>query len=654
MPASRPTLRGDTPLWLDASIALLLFIGAATGGLSYWKRAAAAGQPFYYQNYFEPAVMIGCGKGFVVARPQVPAMVPFLRQQVDHFSCAAIPPDAPLTADEVFQQGSWRYLMLSVGYTWRLFGVSWSALGPLFAVLFGAAIASVYAVFRLGMGPVLALIGALVLRFSALHLKYFLVLRDYTKAPFTLVLIFLLGLLVTRRATWRAVLSISVAYGVVLGAGYGFRTDFMADVPPFFVTLFLFLDGGVLRNMRLKLAAAALCLATFMVSASPVLTSLDRSRPGCQWHVVVLGFANRFSGPLGVEPAPYDVNREYLDEFAYTTVTSYAARVHPGIGHIEYCEAGYGAATGAYLIDVIRRFPADAIVRACASVLRIVELPFAERPEGDEPGGDPAHEAGHGMGLALVVAAVLVAMAGNMRAGLFLLFFLLYFGGLPALQFDARHFFHFEFITWWAAGFLVQTAIDHVPRWMRQRSWQTAAASAARASVVLAGCFAVLMTSLWVARAYQQTAARSLLGSYLAAPRVEVESRPASGESEVPVRVSPHTDPETADFVAVDINGSQCGAHPTVAFRYADAARRAYSRVFHVERSGDPGLTHIFMPIYDGFGGLEFSDSPSGCVEGVYRVREPAQFPLLLEVMLRPGWRRAPLYQRLRSGGFGG
>jgi len=142
------------------------------------------------------------------------------------------------------------------------------------------------------------------------------------------------------------------------------------------------------------------------------------------------------------------------------------------------------------------------------------------------------------------------------------------------------------------------------------------------------------------------------LGSYLAAPRVEVESRPASGESEVPVRVSPHTDPETADFVAVDINGSQCGAHPTVAFRYADAARRAYSRVFHVERSGDPGLTHIFMPIYDGFGGLEFSDSPSGCVEGVYRVREPAQFPLLLEVMLRPGWRRAPLYQRLTEFGI--
>ena len=59
------------------------------------------------------------------------------------------------------------------------------------------------------------------------------------------------------------------------------------------------------------------------------------------------------------------------------------------------------------------------------------------------------------------------------------------------------------------------------------------------------------------------------------------------------------------------------------------------------------------MPIYDGFHRLQFADAPPGCVDGIYRVREPERFPLLLEVMLRPGWRRAPLYQRL-GGGFGG
>jgi hypothetical protein len=648
--APRLTLRLGTPLWLDGLIALLLFIGAATGGLSYWKHIVAAGQPFYYQNYFEPAVMIGCGKGFVVARPQVPAMVPFLWRQADHFSCDAIAPDAPLGTEDMFQQGSWRYLMLAVGFTWRLFGVSWSALGPLFAAFFGATIAAVYAVFRLGMTPALAVAGALVLRFSDLHLKYFPVLRDYTKAPFTLALIFLLGLLVTRRATRKGALSIAAAYGAVAGIGYGFRTDFIAYLPPLFVALFAFLDGGTLRNMRLKLATGALCMATFIVAASPVLSSLDKSRSGCQWHVVLLGLAKQFAAPLGVETAPYEVAREYLDEFAYTTVTSYAARVQPRIGHIEYCEAGYGRATRAYLWDVIKRFPADVIVRAYASVLRIVELPFAERPDRDDSADTPpARDARHVRGLALVAAAIVTATVRDRRVGIFLLFFLLYFGGLPSIQFDARHYFYLEFVTWWAAGFLVQAAVDQVRPAMGTDRWRADARSVARAALTLAVCFVLLAAMLWAARWYQQTAARSLLAAYLAAPRSELSVRASPDESELPVRASPHTDPETADFVVVDLNPSRCGEHATVAFRYDERTRRAYSRVFEVPRGDGSGLTHIFMPIYDGFRRLEFDDSARGCIEGVYRVREPERFPLLLEVVLPPGWRRMPLYQRLRS-----
>ena len=142
--------RGITPFWVDCAIALVLGVGATIGGLSYWKRATVNGQPFYYQYYFEPAVMIACGKGFVVARPQVTAMVPFLWRQTDGFSCDAIPADAALGTEELYQVGARRYLMLAVGWTWRIFGVSWRALGPLFAVLFGATIVALYGVFRLG------------------------------------------------------------------------------------------------------------------------------------------------------------------------------------------------------------------------------------------------------------------------------------------------------------------------------------------------------------------------------------------------------------------------------------------------------------------------------------------------------------------------
>jgi hypothetical protein len=639
-----------TPLWLDCTIALLLGVGAAIGGLSYWKRATVNGQPFYYQNYFEPAVMIACGRGFVVARPQVPAMVPFLRRDTNQFSCDAIPADAPLGTEDLFQLGSWRYLMLAVGWTWRLFGVSWNALGPLFAVLFGATIAVLYGVFRLGMSAMLAAAGAVALSFSAMHLRYLLVLRDYTKAPFTLTLILLVGLLVSGRATWQRVLWIAAGYGAILGVGYGFRTDFLSDVPPFFIALLLFLEGSVLRNLRLKAAAAALCLVVFFVTGWPVISSLNRARPGCEWHVVLMGFAHSFLPAMGVEAAPYEVNREYLDEYAYANVTSYAARTHPGISHIEYCGVDYGVATRAYLAEAVRRFPADVIVRAYASVRRIVELPFTDRAN-EDVADQVAHNRAYGLGLPIVVAAVLLAMAANLRIGLFLLFFVLYFGGVPATQFDARHFFHLEFITVWAIGFLLQRAIDHVPSAVRDRTWPVTIASLGRSAAVLTGCIAALAALLWIARLYQQPAARAFFSDYLAAGREELPMPHGhAAEAPPPIRVSPHTDPETADFVVVDLDASRCGERAAVGFHYDDPMRQQFSRVFEVGKDSSPGgLTHIFMPIYERFGRIEFRDSPPGCVQGVFRVRDPSRFSMLLEVMLRPGWRRDPLYQRFRT-----
>ena len=111
-------------------------------------------------------------------------------------------------------------------------------------------------------------------------------------------------------------------------------------------------------------------------------------------------------------------------------MTAYAARVQPGIGHIQYREAQYGAVTRAYLVDVVKQFPADVIVRAYASVLRIVELLFVgPAADDDDDGQPPPRRAANGTGLALVVAAIAVAMTANTRTGLFLLFFVLYFCG---------------------------------------------------------------------------------------------------------------------------------------------------------------------------------------------------------------------------------
>ena len=62
---------------------------------------------------------------------------------------------------------------------------------------------------------------------------------------------------------------------MTLGVGYGFRTDFLAAIPPFFVTVFGFLEGGLLKNVRLKAAAAAVCVVVFLYELTLRGAALD-------------------------------------------------------------------------------------------------------------------------------------------------------------------------------------------------------------------------------------------------------------------------------------------------------------------------------------------------------------------------------------------
>ena len=635
--------RSELSLRADGAIAFALFLVAAIWGFAYWKHFTALGQPFYYQLYFEPSVMVACGKGFVVARPQVPEMVSFLLQRQDRFSCDAIPASAALTRDEVFQQGPWLYLMLVVGWTWRIVGVAWSALGPLFAAMFAMCIVAGYFIFRLGVGRLLALAGAGALATSRLHLHLLPELRDYAKAPMMLVLLALLGLLVLGRTSWKRTVGIAAAYGAVLGIGYGFRSDFVAYFPPLFISL-LFVRGGIVRQLPIKAAAAIVCVGAFFLTAWPVLSTLAASKPGCQWHVVLLGFAPQFDRPLGVAPAPYEVARGYSDEWEYTTTTSYAARVHPGTGHIEYCEAPYGDATRGYLFEIVRRFPADLVVRAYASVLRIVELPFLPIEGRDDLTGHELNwNRSHHVGLALFAAATLLVAISDLRLGLFVVALTLYFGGLPAVQFSERHFFHFEFLTWFAILGLIQFAVDRARGAVDSGSWSRAAP---RAAFAMASCVFILLVVLWGMRAYQQPRVAAWLSAFVLAPR----DRIAVAGAEVPalvLRTAPHTDPETAEFVIVELDRAKCGGEATVEFRYA-APRRSYSRTFTLRSEArTPGRTQIFSPVYDGFDRLTFGNAAAGCVDGVYRVREPGRFSMLPEVVLPPDWDQRPLYQRL-------
>ena len=257
-------------LWIDLLIVAVLCSGTGVWAARFANRwMAQGGQPLFYQSYFEPAVMIGCGRGFVVTEGQrSQSLEDFLQQRRDTFDCRDVV-NVTVGRKQLFQQ-TWIYLLHSVGWFWRAAGVSWSGMGPLYGGFFGLTMAIAYAIFRLGIGRAVAVLCTVGLAISTTQLFNLPHLRDYAKAPFTLALVFVLGLLVTMPVRRWTVLALSAAYGVILGIGYGFRTDFLATLPAVVITLSVFLDGGLTRNLKLKVAATLLFLASFLVVSWPV------------------------------------------------------------------------------------------------------------------------------------------------------------------------------------------------------------------------------------------------------------------------------------------------------------------------------------------------------------------------------------------------
>ena len=292
------------PRRADAVIAVVIFSLSAIGASAYYSRyVSTGGRPFFYQTYFEPAVMVACGKGFLVAHPQPPAVRDFLAQKTDRFSCDELPPDLRLGTDGLYQR-PWRYLMTTVAIAWRVVGISWSRLAPLFGILFAATTALVYALSRLLVSRIAAIACAAAMSISTLQLTNLPNLRDYAKAPFTLALVMILIALAVRPWRRREVLLLSLGYGLVMGVGYGFRTDLLVDIPPF-------LSHHRIVPARRRVAQPA----GEGRGCRPVCRRLhcrglaDHQhrgfRGGCQWHVFLLGLTSPFNDALGVRGGSY-------------------------------------------------------------------------------------------------------------------------------------------------------------------------------------------------------------------------------------------------------------------------------------------------------------------------------------------------------------
>ncbi len=604
---------------------------------------------FTLEKFYAPSLTTAMGGGFAdVDLDKSPEAFRFFRLDMDAF-----PAEDGAARLEPLPATGWQrqhcYLAWLVGWTWRVFGTSWTTFRELTVGAFVVTALLLYVLLRMGAGPVLGIGGTLLFLYSPGTLEVLPNLRDFLKAP-VFFAFFIPGLWLLRgRESWAGYKRAAVALGATMGLGLGFRPDILMALPPALALLALVPMPPRPRAVGIRLAGIALCLGALVVTAVPVLVSyLDTGYPS---HELVVGLGTVHNEILGIKPGSYEWVYDYSDWFADATIASYGDRVL-GSG------VGLEPAGQAFFREIVLRFPADMATRAFASV----RLILSGQTLGYRLIGGPASWVLLGPACC-ALALLLVSRRSMLRAGL-LFIMLLYFCGYVSVQFHYRHAFHLSTMLLLAGAFLCQQAglaclgvvLGRIPfpGAAVLRSWLGSCEARRVAGFALAGVLA-LTAPLWIMRGYQA----HLMGRCTGLLR-EAEATPMTT---VPYELAGWTIHRRTswpamglwqsserrffdeEYLRADLKASP--EHRQVWLRYeAEAVRGvSFSTVITLPPTGNEGETvSLYFPAYQNanaaramwtrFSGVGLPAHDAGDFVGLHRIVDIEPFVLLPTVVL--------------------
>ena len=659
---------------IDIACAVGLLLAAFALSYGYLSKH---GLGEFYQSHFTPAVMLACTGKFQSLSPAAhsenPELNEFLQRRADTFACSTLSrrefPGWPL--EDMARVHLYAYAL--VGLIWAAFGVSWSALIGLAAV-FAAAFASlVYGIARLFVPIPLAVLVVPAAMLSPLHAYMLPDLRDYSKAPFMLAVVFLAGCLVTADNSWRRRFAIAGLTGVVAGIGAGFRSDVFLTVPFFFLVNLLLVREVRLRTLSRVAANFAIFLLGFAAAFFPVLSTYH-TQGGVVGHVTLLGLTQPFNPMLGLSFPVYDIGHRYNDgqiiQFVHAFASRFAGGAVPSYGSpsVPYEQYAFRA-----LYEFAWHFPADVIVRVYGSILRVLNLEFfdfspdsASFPRSVLQLRSLLVQPSIGAALAAASAIYLLAVAPS-RAAFFCLF-MLFFAGSGAIQFHTRHLFYLEFVYWLSAAIVIYALF---------RQMRTLALEAPRLRAhgrdfgrhvmrvaAISGAFLGLAgATLAAARAYQQAHVTRLFESYLAVARAAVAATEQEIGDDLAIRpTTPERNLALASkidrkvawtYYVATLDAAQCSGEifwARVVYRASDP-HWDMSREITVPLSGAHSSAYLFMPVFQdtdtAFDAILVRPGQRRCLQRLEAIAPDTSLPLPLWLQLSPDWRSRPLYQTL-------
>ncbi|MBI1321082.1 MAG: hypothetical protein GC168_19330 [Candidatus Hydrogenedens sp.] len=407
------------------------------------------------ENAYSTAVSISCGKGWQIPEPgSDPALDDFIFRRTETFDPEEWPDDAPLWEHEAFAE-THAHLLTCLGYTWRIFGISWHSAKYLHLLFFIASALLLYGIFRIAMNPLFSAAGMLLFAHAPAVLTMSAHLRDFGKTPWLYASLLALLLAVARPVTRRRYFVLAALYGAILGVGLGFRQDLIIGMPIGLVC-FAFFSRGVtpLAWWQRAMACALLCLC-FYVPAAPNFRA-TAGQGSLMYHNMINGLAEESDERLSMGESSYEQAYMINDNFSHALRESYARRVHDPFA-LMYNEGNEAARWGrAFMLESIATFPGDFLTRALATCRYMFEDGaggIAKAALRDDPSTEAAAKAyapliAHLEYFGLVYAALVLLIVAYTDAwcALALLVVFAYLSAYPSLQLHVRHAFPMTFL----------------------------------------------------------------------------------------------------------------------------------------------------------------------------------------------------------------
>ncbi len=472
-PAPLPPARSHA-IYLRSILAealLCIVVALVAAGCAWW-----ALYPFgnslderfgYLYSAFEPAIQIAAGNGMVDLPPRgsIPELDAYRDGGVSKFDTSLLA-NSPAGQTEIQSWLSLHYYLVHlIALTYRIFGVSrWSIL-VLCGFLHVVCAALLYGIFRLGMGRTLSLLAAILCASSPAYLAMCSSLRDFSKAPWILAVILVLGLLIKFPHKGKGLFACSILLGTIMGFGFGFRQDVLICLLPALTVVLVIarVEGHKTISWRIGSAAAMVLLCVAL--ASPVLKGMQKDGGSVSSHTLTQGLAKCNEKTLGFGDASYEFNFVDNDAYCIALAQSYAERTGDDSIVIRDNVPNFGRAGWQMFLDVFLLCPADQFSRGLAAIAATPRLLTSSRyahPDYPSPESYPLDrfERLHApVSEALVHITFLCLMLGfaflgmhDLRIALAVSFLLLFFGAYPSLLYVYRHAFHLAFVPYWFAG----------------------------------------------------------------------------------------------------------------------------------------------------------------------------------------------------------